>query len=58
MTYTVSGGMLNPTHSLTHFKVVLYGLFYMVQNDSCCGFGFIGNPSAVFIMNTYKMHEL
>jgi len=24
MTYTVSGGMLNPTHSLTHWIVLKY----------------------------------
>jgi len=33
MTYTVSGGTLNPTHSLTHFAAHLTGWAYDVTPD-------------------------
>ena len=32
MTYTLSGGMLNPTHSLTHSSVTWLGYVY----STCC----------------------
>jgi len=34
MTYTVAGGMLNPTHSLTHSLV-----FFLLNNVILAGFG-------------------